>query len=473
MSTLTVRTRIVVAVAVLTLLALVLAGAAAYLVEFRRIEGDVRDQVAQEMREFETLQGEGIDPQTGEPFATADRLLDLFLSRNQPDDNERLLVVNTNGSRAYVGRSAGAPFGDPAFEQALGDLEESGGSQVIETVDGDSQLVAVRPVSDPSGSGAFVVTWNLTDERATLRSLILTYAAVAAISWLAITLVAWLTAGRLLRPVRDLSDATRAIADSADLSQRIGVEGRDDLSELSRTFNAMLERLEQAFASQRDLLDDAGHELRTPLTVLRGHLELVDVADPAEVSATRALLLDEIDRMSLLVEDLLVLAKARRPDFVVPAPVVVADLIDDLVEKSRALGPRRWVRADAPEPSVVASIDPQRVTQAILQLAENAVRHTSDGDEIAIGAAIDGPQLTLWVRDSGRGVAPQDRERLFDRFQRGAAEAGDGFGLGLAIATAIARAHDGYLALDPDDPDRPGATFRLVLPSRPVTRGEP
>jgi signal transduction histidine kinase len=228
----------------------------------------------------------------------------------------------------------------------------------------------------------------------------------------------------------------------------------------------MLDRLEAAFVGQRQFLDDAGHELKTPLTILRGHLELLDPSSPAETAETRTLLLDEVDRMSRLVQDLILLAKSDRPDFLSLGEADLADLVTSVLAKARALGDRSWqldseTHATNGHPVVV---DEQRLTQALLQLADNAVKHTAPGQEIGIGAAIDETELRLWVRDTGRGVAEQDRERIFERFGRSTVESDDeGFGLGLSIVSAIATAHAGTAYVE--DPDEgPGARFVMSLP---------
>ncbi len=302
----------------------------------------------------------------------------------------------------------------------------------------------------------------LSDARAELRRTLTTYAVVAALSLGLITAVAAWQAGRLLQPLRTLRDEAEVITGS-DLSRRIPEVGNDDITALTRTFNEMLERLEEAFAAQRRFLDDAGHELKTPLTVVRGHTELIDPHDPRDVAETRALLLEETDRMSRLVEDLIMLAKADRPDFVRTADVEVDDLLAGVLGKCRALGDRRW-RLDATLDATVP-LDEQRVTQALLQLAENAVKHTSPGDEVGLGADRVGDDVRLWVRDTGPGVPDPLKEAVFRRFQRGVAPAGDdGAGLGLSIVTAIARAHGGSAHVEDAVPS--GALFLLTLPSR-------
>ena len=185
-----------------------------------------------------------------------------------------------------------------------------------------------------------VVTF-LDDAQGELDALLRTYAIVSLLSLGAITVVAAWQSGRLLAPLRRLNETAREIS-ATDLSRRLPETGNDDITALTRTFNAMLDRLEAAFTGQRQFLDDAGHELRTPLTVLAGHLELLDVRNPQEVEATRVLLADEVDRMSRLVSDLILLAKAGRPGFITPHPVDLDELTGSVLAKARALGDRAW-----------------------------------------------------------------------------------------------------------------------------------
>jgi signal transduction histidine kinase len=139
-------------------------------------------------------------------------------------------------------------------------------------------------------------------------------AIVVMIAVLSVTSVfAWIVAGRVLAPLRLLTETAHLISES-DLTRRIPVQGIDEISELTITFNEMLDRLQAAFASQRDFINDAGHELRTPITIIRGHLELLG-DDPQERRETVELVTDELDRMSRFVDDLLLLAKAEQPNF--------------------------------------------------------------------------------------------------------------------------------------------------------------
>ena len=171
----------------------------------------------------------------------------------------------------------------------------------------------------------------------------------------------------------------------------------------------MLDRLEAAFVGQRQFLDDAGHERNTPLTVLRGHLELLDTGSPKEVAETRNLLLDEVDRMSRLVGDLILLAKSDRPDFVTTRPVDLAALTADVLAKARGLAERTWSLDGTAEATV--SLDEQRITQALLQLCDNAVKHTRTGDDIALGSSYDAEAVRVWVREPGPGSQPMTATR--------------------------------------------------------------
>jgi signal transduction histidine kinase len=178
------------------------------------------------------------------------------------------------------------------------------------------------------------------------------------------------------------------------------------------------------------------------------------------------LVTDELDRMNRIVNDLLLLAKAQQPNFLAFELVDVGGLTGGLLDKASALGDRRWV-LDA---SAVGTIDAdrQRLTQAVIQLAQNAVQHTNPGDMIGIGSAISGGRASLWVRDTGPGITPEMQERIFERFTRGVARrSGTGAGLGLAIVRAIAEGHGGAVRVD--STPGAGATFTIEVPvDRPV-----
>jgi two-component system, OmpR family, sensor kinase len=457
-----VRTRIAAWVVLLTALALLGAGMAAYLVVSERISERVAESIQQEIAEFEFLQAEGIDPDTGRDFTSARRLMRVALERQVPDENETI-VAFLRGEPFLQSPSASGKYEkfplDPEFQQAVRDLLPEGGARRLDTSYGEI-VMAVKPVSDPDTTGAYVPVYFPGDERAEFVAVMRTYALVALLALVLVSAGAWLVAGRLLQPLREMRATAQEISHT-DLSRRLDTTGNDDITELGNTFNAMLDRLEHSFAQQRRFLDDAGHELRTPITIVRGHLELLDTEHAHDTAVTRDLVLDEVDRMARLVDDMIVLAKSGRPDFLKFTDTDAGVLTDEVLDKVRALGDRTWKLDERAEGAVY--VDQQRITQALLQLATNAVQHTDPGDVIALGSARHSGAVRWWVRDTGPGVADTDREHVFERFWRGDHTRTEGSGLGLSIVKAVATAHGGCARLDSTPGE--GATFTLVVPS--------
>ena len=262
--------------------------------------------------------------------------------------------------------------------------------------------------------------------------------------------------------IRAHSTTARTIT-GTDLSHRVPqrARARDEIAELARTLNAMLDRVQSGMEAQRRFVDDAGHELRTPITIVRGHLGVLDPGDPDDVTDTVALVDDELERMNRLVSEMLALTRAEQPSLLRPEQVDVAELTRELFDKLTGLADRDWVlQSVAP---VRVRMDPHRITQAVVALADNATRFTGPGDRIALGSETVRGRVRIWVSDTGPGVAPEDRTRVFRRFARGEnAPRSDGAGLGLSIVEAIATTHGGRVLLE-STPGR-GATFTLDLP---------
>jgi signal transduction histidine kinase len=272
------------------------------------------------------------------------------------------------------------------------------------------------------------------------------------------SVLAFVMARRIIRPVQEVEATARSISES-DLSRRIQVRGDDEIAHLARTFNDLLDRLETAFTAQRAFVDDAGHELRTPITIIRGQLETLG-DDPEHRAHAIDLVTGELDRMSRMVNDLLLLAKAQQPEFLELDLVDVGSLTREVREKVETLADRRWVVDDVADGAMVG--DRQRLEQAMIQLAQNAAEHTDPGAEIGIGSELDDGWATLWVRDTGPGILPDDQDRIFERFARSGARRAEGAGLGLAIVRAIAEAHHGRAGLRSQAGE--GATFFMQVP---------
>ena len=284
-------------------------------------------------------------------------------------------------------------------------------------------------------------------------------------------IIAWITAGRVLFPLRQVTEAAREITQT-DMSKRIPVAGNDEIAELSLTFNAMLNRLQSAFESQQEFLKDAGHELRTPITIVQGHLEILKYR-PEKQNETIELVTDELNRMNRLVSDLLLIAKAEQPHFLRIKPEELDWFTEELYFKAQAIAKRNW-RLESKGLSPVA-IDKGRLTQAVMNLVQYAIRHTQEGDTIALGSAVREDYAYLWVRDTGEGIAPENQERIFHRFARASDgdrySPGEGAGLGLSIVEAIATAHNGWVELD--SALGVGSTFTIVFPLTEDTANEP
>jgi two-component system OmpR family sensor kinase len=433
------------------------------------IDTRIDEALVQESEELRRL-ARGRDPTTGERFGNrVDRIFEVFLQRNLPTRNETFVTF-------VRGRPFERSFGEPIYRLDLdprlvdrwGAVSRTERGEVS-TPAGTVEYLAVPVKAGGDTRGVFVAAIFRDLELADISPAIWGAAGVGLATLLVGSLLAWRVAEGVLRPVRVVTETAEAISTS-ELTRRIDIRGRDEISRLAATFNEMLDRLEEAFRVQRQFVDDAGHELRTPITIIRGHLEVAD-ADPTERLKTTALVMDELDRMSRIVNDLLLLAKAKQPDFLDLETVDLRMLTEDLHAKATALGPREWRLEDVGRGVIVA--DRQRLTQAIMQLAQNATEHTAPGAEIALGSAVADGRATLWVRDSGPGIPPEDQDRIFHRFARtgGGRRGSAGAGLGLAIVRAIAEAHHGAVELS--SRSGVGATFTVVIPvDQPPQAGE-
>jgi signal transduction histidine kinase len=435
----------------------------------RDVDHRVNGLLAQEAGEFANFEERGVDPETGRPFTDPSRLLREFLVRQYADPDEELigLVGRAGHAPAQIIQPRDIPVALPLHKDADARRRIFDSPASTGTLDRPSGEIRWAKVAVARAGGeteaAFVVAFHPGREQAAVNEEFRILLAISGVALLLTTGIGWAVAGRILKPVRLVRTAAAQLTEQ-DLTRRIPVHGRDDIAALAETFNAMLDRLERAFAAQREFVDDAGHELRTPITIVRGHLELMGGAteSAAEREETIRLVTDELDRMSRIVEDLLLLAKAERPDFVTAEPVQLAELTADVYVKARTLGERDWQLAEVAD--VEAELDPQRITQAMVQLAQNAVQHTAPGQTVRIGSRAHEAGLELYVADSGCGVQPQDADVIFERFRRGTSRRGargSGAGLGLSIVRAIAEAHGGRVRLR--ETAGGGATFVLAL----------
>ena len=303
-----------------------------------------------------------------------------------------------------------------------------------------------------------------------------TYSFAALLVLFAVSLgVGWLVAGYVLRPIGRITEVAREIT-ATDLSRRIDLGGPDDeLRRLGDTFDDMLGRLDEAFASQRQFIQEASHELRNPLAVIRTNLE-VTLADPASTNEDLRHTAEVVDRaterMSRLVDDLLLYARNETPALEherIDAASLVREAAEEFQTPAEARG-LHLVWSAAPELDVVG--DRNALRQALANLLANATRLAPTGSTVGVRAGREGPWVWLAVDDQGPGIAAEDQAAVFQRFWRGypSGDTGDRrSGLGLTIVRQVVQAHGGEVKLV--SAPGVGSTFALWLPAAgPVHR---
>jgi heavy metal sensor kinase len=276
-------------------------------------------------------------------------------------------------------------------------------------------------------------------------------------------------ARRALRPVDRMTETARRIS-AEHLTGRVDeTGGGDELDRLAQTLNAMLGRLDAAFQEMRQFTADASHELQTPLTILKGEMEVAlrSPRSPEEYQRILKSSLEEIDRIARLVEGLLLLARADagvlRMD---RRPLDLAQLVEEVYGQTRVLAEARSLnlRLGAVEPVSVQG-DYAHLRRLLLNLVDNAVKYTPPGGHVTISVQPSGGWAAMRVEDTGMGIPPEDRERIFQRFHRSAearSRGNGGAGLGLCIARSIAEAHGGRIEVE--STTGRGSTFTVLLP---------
>ena len=320
------------------------------------------------------------------------------------------------------------------------------------------------------------------------RQLLLTLLRGSLVGVLLAALMGALLARRALRPIHTITQTALQITRADDLDRRIVHTGPpDEVGQLADAFNEMLERLERIFIAQRRFVADVSHELRTPLTTIRGNADLLrrmGCTDSASLDA----ILSESDRMIRMVNDLLMLARADAGYLPVSRePVAIDALLVEIAHQARVLaGERLTVALECPalpdkEPLIVMG-DADRLRQLVLNLVDNAIKHTPDGGRVSLCLTRQQEWVCLSVTDTGEGIPPQDLPYIFDRFYRAeksrarqsttpGASRGSGAGLGLSIAQWIAHAHGGYIEVESQEGQ--GSTFRVWLPLAPPAAESP
>jgi two-component system OmpR family sensor kinase len=319
-----------------------------------------------------------------------------------------------------------------------------------------------------------VVAVPLTEENQTLSHLLLVEGLVSLAVLLGLGGLSWWVVRRGLRPLEEMATTAGAIA-SGDLSQRVpDTDAHTEVGRLGVALNTMLTEIEGAFAARtaseerlRRFLADASHELRTPLTSIRGYSEIFDRGArdrPEDLATSMRHIRSEANRMSELVDDLLLLARLDRERPLALEQVELTGVAAAAVDAARVKAPDRVVGFDPLAPVVVTG-DANRLRQVVDNLLANAIAHTPAGTAVDVGVRADGTTALLAVADQGPGISASDRQHIFEPFHRAdpsRARATGGVGLGLAIVSAIAHAHGGTVGVDSEPGS--GSSFWVRLP---------
>lgn len=423
-----------------------------------RVEGDLQEQVDEFKDQFRILKEQ-------EDFNATQlkELIDTYLRAELPED-ENYLIFFLDG-QYYQSNPLSLPaylqVDSPLMRRLTAVQTATEGTEFTEDSELGDIVYHAKPL-ELKGQirGVFIAAHTTGGERQEVLEGVSVFLAVESVCLTLALLIAWGISARLLAPLEQLAVTARVISEE-DLRQRVLVRGTGELADLGQAFNNMVDRLERAFEAQRHLLQDVGHELRTPITIVRGHLELMG-DDVAEQQETLDLVLDELDRMKDLVDQLSTLAKSGQPDFVTRSSVDLQVFTNDLILKARAIAERNW-RVEIMGEGMIC-IDRQRITEAMINLIQNAIQHSSSIDTITVGAKSTSQDIRFWVSDTGEGIPPEYQDSIFERFTqvKQSRYPSEGSGLGLSIVRAIVEAHRGHVELASQL--GVGSTFTLVLP---------
>ena len=489
----TMRGRLATVVVVALVLGLTVTGVTAWTVLSRSLVAEVDTRLEQVVEPLAQVASRNL--LGGLPFSRVE-------TESLPSDYFVLFVsADAAVTRQWSSTASGEPRSAPSIKaMTLVDvLRRRGEPFTVPALDGGSRWRVVSlPLASGTGSVAVALPMDTLDAAsAQLKSVLI---GVGALTALLGGLIGAFAVHRSLRPLREIEVTAAAIA-SGELGSRVPVAApHTEIGHLTTSLNEMLSQLEAAFAEReasqermRRFVSDASHELRTPLAAVRGYAELFRmgaVTSPEEVAATMRRVEESATRMGLLVEDLLALARLDEgAASLTHDDVDLLPLVRDAAQDLGALDPSREVRVlgldGGPPGPLVARGQPRGLRQVVTNLVGNVAAHTPAGSpcEIALGlvAADDdvsgsGTQVAVVeVRDRGPGIAPEDAERVFERFFRADSSrgrgAGGGAGLGLAIVAAIVETHGGVVTARPREGG--GMVFRVQLPAAPAAEPSP
>jgi signal transduction histidine kinase len=460
------RARLSVSIAVI----LVAAVSVTFLVIYRGTGSTLRGQVDTELREEAGSFDRGLGHAgTADALATAGR---RYVRAQVFGPSARLLIVTLDGGRTVTNDPelvglARDPDRESARVQRREDIQARRlltaptGFSSVELEDIGAVRIISRPVERAGRrAGVLRVGEPLASVERAQDGVVEAFLLAGSLALAGALAAGYFVAARTADPLRRMARTAAAI-DAGDLSHRIGEAGRSvEIRTLSESFDHMLDRLDGAFARQREFVSDASHELRTPLTVIRGQLEVLarspDVS-AEDVRRVEGMVTREVARMERLVDELLLLARTEEGGQIHLEPVGTVAFLAEQLEAIRPTADRRFELGAVVEGTVDA--DPDALAQAMRNLTRNAVEHTSAGGLVRLSAEARGDRVEFAVEDDGTGISAAEMGKVFERFHRVGPEGAQGSGLGLAIARAIVEAHGGSIWADAS----PGGGARVAF----------
>jgi len=336
------------------------------------------------------------------------------------------------------------------------------------------RVLSVPLVSRRGPAGVLQVALNLSLLDATQRTLLTVLIVLAVLAMALAGLAGWLMTGQALSPLASATQVAMRITRADDLSRRIPLTGNEseEVAQLINAFNQTLSRLEALFTTQRRFLADVSHELRTPLTVIKGEVSLmrrIGQVDEESIAGVEA----EVDRLTRLVGDLLLLAQAESGRLPMDMrPFELDTILLEVFQQMRMLAGERLKLQIAEIDQVQVTGDRDRLKQVLVNLVSNAIQYTPSGGKVTLSLQKTNEQARLTVSDTGQGIPEQDLPNIFERFYRSERSRkrkpgaqSSGFGLGLSIAYWIVKNHGG--SIEVDSKEGQGTTFCIWLPIKP------
>lgn len=504
------RTQLALAVLGILVPLLIVFGSTLYGVAQRYLRQQTRDRL---FAQLQLASGDGIGfgppagtrPRTAQTPAQA--ILPAQLTQAERDQLERLLSTLTTSSTSVViygvdGSTLGAgptratlrangvgtkgtlqPSQVPALpaparhqEQLRLVIARQIATSYVDSTTAESQMVVVSPLLE---NGRFIAIVQLAAPLGAADALLarlVQWVLIGTLLSSAVALVlSWWAARALVQPLQRVVGVSRRVA-QGDLDARTYLTGQNEAGELGQAFDHMVDQLQASFAVQRRFVADAAHELRTPLTSIGGMVELLllgAVADPAQQHRTLQRVEGETERMSRLVQNLLLLSRLDAEPTLNCVPLDLHALADDVVQQMQTIAPQHQIKF-MPGPVVPVQGDADKLRQVLINLLDNARTYTPPGGTITVTVEGQNGMGVVRVADTGVGIPPADVPHVWDRFYRvdqARARHSGGAGLGLALVKSIVEAHGGQVALD-STPNQ-GTTVTIALPLAPQAAGAP